>query len=217
MSSSTNRSSVGPRRARWLDAPNTAGSGCKMPPAMDRLESLLDAVKKARAPEGVETRIVGIDGPGGAGKSTLAAWLASELPAAAIVHTDDFASWDNPINWWPMLIEQALEPLASGRVARYEPTAWAGEERAAVVIEPGGTVLLEGVTATRSAFRPYLAYSIWLESDRAVRLQRGIDRDGEEARAQWERWMAAEDRYIEAEQPADHVDLVLPGDRDLWR
>lgn len=184
---------------------------------MDVLELLLRAAREARAAEGVETRIIAIDGPGGAGKTTLAAWLAAELPARAVVHTDDFASWDNPIDWGPALIDQALKPLAGGAVARYHPTAWTGGEPTRIVIEPGGTVVLEGVTAARSAFRPYLAYSIWVETDRAVRLQRGINRDGEDSRAQWQRWMNEEDDYIARERPAEHVDLVLPGDRDLWR
>jgi uridine kinase len=185
--------------------------------AMDSLHVLLGAVREARAPEGVKTRIVAIDGPGGAGKTTLAAWLAKALTATGVIHTDDFASWDNPVNWWPSLIARALEPLAAGTAARYDPTAWAGEARTEVVIEPGGTVVLEGVTAARSVFRPYLAYTIWLETDRTVRLQRGINRDGEDSRAQWERWMKEEDDYIRRERPAQHVDLVLRGDQDLWR
>lgn len=187
---------------------------------MNQLESLVTAVKDVPAPDGVKTRIIGIDGAGGAGKTTLAGRLAKELGTTAvvpIVHTDDFASWENPTNWWPALIEQALKPLASGRVARYQPTAWGEEERTAIVIEPGGTVLLEGVTAIRRAFRPYLAYTIWIETDRSLRLQRGIERDGEDSRAQWERWMQEEDQYIEAEQPAKTADLVLRGDKDLWR
>jgi uridine kinase len=182
---------------------------------MESLQSLLRAVEEARAPAGVATRVIAIDGPGGAGKSTLAAWLAGEL-GGAVIHTDDFASWDNPVDWWPELIERALAPLAAGQPAHYQSTIWAGEERAPVAIEPGGTVVLEGVTASRSAFRRYLAFSIWIETDRAVRLQRGIDRDGEDARRQWERWMEEEDRYVEAERPIDHVDVVLRGDRDLW-
>jgi uridine kinase len=184
---------------------------------MDRLQALLLGVKEASAPQGVGTRIIAIDGPGGAGKTTLAAWLAEKLGVTALIHTDDFASWDNPINWWPALIEQALKPLAAGAVACYQPTAWAGEERAPIIIEPGGTVLLEGVTAARSAFRPYLAFSIWVETDRAMRLQRGINRDGQASRAQWESWMAKEDDYISRERPAEHVDLVLRGDQNLWR
>jgi uridine kinase len=184
---------------------------------MDSLESLIQAARESRAPVGVATRLIAIDGPGGAGKTTLAARLAEELQAA-VIHTDEFASWDNPINWWPEMLERALKPLAAGESAHYQPTAWGGgEERARVVIEPGGTVVLEGVTASRRVFRPYIAYSIWIETARALRLQRGIDRDGEDARVQWERWMADEDRYIESERPYEHVDVVLRGDRDLRR
>ena len=191
--------------ALWESAPMTA----------DLLTSVLSAVQQSQAPQGVETRIVAIDGAGGAGKSTLAAWLATELDAP-VIHTDDFASWDNPIEWWPELIERALKPLAAGRSARYQPSVWARDHQSPVVIEPGGTVVLEGVTASRIAFRPYLAYSIWVETDRGVRLQRGIDRDGEAARTQWERWMEAEDRYVESERPAERANVVLRGDRDLW-
>jgi uridine kinase len=84
------------------------------------------------------------------------------------------------------------------------------------VIEPVDIVIVEGVTASREAFQPYLAYSIWIETPRELRLQRGLERDGADARAQWERWMAAEDRYIERERPARRADLVLRGDQDLW-
>jgi len=119
----------------------------------------------------------------GPGKSSLAKWLASSL-RASIIHTDDFASWNNPVNWRPDLIELALKPLAAGQPARYQPTNWGDGEKSPIVIRPGGTVLLEGVTASRRAFRPYLAYSIWIEAARELRLRRGIERDGEEARAQ---------------------------------
>jgi uridine kinase len=163
----------------------------------------------------VRTRIVAVDGPGGSGKSSLADWLARELEAQ-VVHTDDFASWENPVDWWPDLIELALEPLAAGRPARFTPTSWGDEAHEPVVIEPTGLVILEGVTASRQAFRPYLAYSIWIETPRELRLRRGVERDGEHMRAQWEQWMDGEDRYIERERPAEHADVVLRGDRDLW-
>jgi len=181
----------------------------------DALKLLVRAIRASQAPPGVTTRIVAIDGAGGAGKSSLAKWLASSL-RASIIHTDDFASWENPVNWWPELIELALKPLAAGQPARYQPTKWADETKDPIVIRPGGTVVLEGVTASRLAFRPYLAYSIWIEADRRLRLQRGIDRDGAEARAQWERWMDEEERYILAERPAEHADIVLRSDLDLW-
>jgi uridine kinase len=179
------------------------------------LRDLTEAVSSSRAPKGVATRIVAIDGQGGAGKSSLAAWLAGELDAP-IIHTDDFAGWENPVDWWPDLIANALAPLAAGRPASYVPTSWGGDEKPPVVVEPADLVILEGVTASREAFRPYLAYSIWVETPRDVRLKRGLERDGAEARAQWEEWMEGEDRYVERERPADRADCVVRGDLESW-
>jgi uridine kinase len=181
----------------------------------EKLTKVVEAIRSSRAPAGMTTRVVAVDGPGGAGKSTLAAWLAQELDAQ-IVHTDEFAGWENPVDWWPALIEQVLVPLAAGRPARYTPTSWGGPEKEAVMVEPADFVVLEGVTASREAFRPYLTYSIWIETPRELRLRRGLDRDGEDARADWDRWMAEEDAYVEREQPAKHVDCVLPGGENLW-
>ena len=163
----------------------------------------------------MRTKIVAIDGHGGAGKSSLARVMSVELDAP-IVHTDDFASWDNPIDWWPELIKKVLEPLALGNTARYVPTTWGGPQRQEVVVEPCDCVLLEGVSASREAFRPFLAYSIWVETPHAIRLRRGIQRDGESALLDWERWMGEEDAYVARERPAEHADAVIAGDADLW-
>jgi uridine kinase len=185
-------------------------------PAMaTQLRGLIQAIRSLRAPTGLKTRIVAIDGPGGAGKSSLANWLARELDAP-IIHTDDFASWENPANWWSELIERALKPLAAGKPTSYQPTSWGGKEKEPLLIEPSAFVILEGVTASRQTFRPYLAYSIWIETPRDLRVKRGLERDGEQARAQWEQWMEEEDRYIERERPAEHADRVLRGDQNLW-
>jgi uridine kinase len=157
------------------------------------------------------TRIVAVDGHGGAGKTTFASRLAELLGGIQVAHTDDFASWDNPIDWWPRCIAELLEPLSRGEVARYEASAWNGIPRPAVEIRPEPVVILEGVTASREAFRPYLALSIWIDTPRALCAQRGIERDGESMREQWERWLASEDRYIARENPLAHVDIVVPG------
>jgi uridine kinase len=176
---------------------------------------VVDAIRASRAPAGVKTRIVAVDGPGGAGKSSLADRLAHEL-AAPVVRTDDFASWENASDWWPELIEQALKPLAAGKPACYRPSSWGDEKREPVEIEPAEFVILDGVTASRDAFRSYLAYSIWIETPRELRLKRGLERDGAEALGQWEDWMDAEDRYVERERPAERADCVLRGDQALW-
>jgi len=183
----------------------------------DVLSRIIDDVRAKTPPRGMTTRIIAIDGPGGSGKTTLADRLSRELAGAPILHTDDFASWENPINWWPRVIAEALEPLARNELARFRRSEWEQKQQEQwSEVAPSEFVILEGVTASRDAFRPFLTYSIWIETPRDLRLRRGIERDGEELRAQWEEWMAEEDQYVARAKPHENVDLVLRGDKDLW-
>jgi uridine kinase len=127
------------------------------------------------------------------------------------VQTDDFASWDDPLDWWPALLAQVLEPLAAGEPASYVPSSRGGPTRESVVVEPGEFLVLEGVTASRRAFAPYLTYAIWVETPRELRLRRGLERDGGDALPLWEAWMAAEDRYVADEEPQLRADAVVDG------
>jgi hypothetical protein len=209
---------------RLLYTQEVTGSSPVPPTALEtvRLEELVrqvvEDVDSRRPPNGMRTKIIGVDGAGGSGKSTFAEHLASALGSAQIVHTDDFASWDNPIDWWPALVRDVLEPISRSRTARFTPTIWnPAEPPSPVEVAPASHLIVEGVTATREAFRPYLTYSIWIETRRDVRLNRGLLRDGEDARAQWEQWMAEEDAYMQRERPDERADLVVDGGRDLWR
>jgi uridine kinase len=149
-------------------------------------------ISKSTSPEGMQTRIVAIDGCGGAGKSSLAAKLAALLDDCPLIHTDDFASWDHPLDWYPRMITQ--------------------------VVEPCPVVLVEGVSASRVEFRPYLSFAIFVETDRELRLQRGLERDGEEALPLWQQWMAEEDEYLLRDRPKEYADVVISGNTgDLWR
>jgi len=156
-------------------------------------------------------RIVAIDGPGGAGKSTLAARVAGALDAQ-VVRTDDFASWDEPFEWWPRLIKQVLAPLSRNQPGRYQRSDWPTRRLAEwhdVPVAP--FLVLEGVSSSRQAFARYLAFRVWVETPRAERLRRGLERDGEDALDPWRVWMAREDAYVAAEHPEEHADLVASG------
>lgn len=176
----------------------------------DELAEIVDKIRVAQAPCEMTTKIVAVDGPGGAGKSYLAERLSQELGNTPIVRSDDFAGWGNPPNWWPRLVEQVLEPLSRNKVARYQRYDWDSKSLAEWHdLEPAEFLILEGVSSSREAFRPYLALSIWVETPRGERLRRGLERDGKQARDQWQEWMRQEDEYIEREHPEQRADVVI--------
>lgn len=178
------------------------------------VEEIVAAVEVARLPVGMSTRVVAIDGHGGSGKSSLAAVLSEAMTHAPIVHTDDFASWDNPIEWWPRLLDQALVPLASGEAARYQRFDWIEKRLAEWIDLPPrpAVVIVEGVSASRFEFDPYLAFRIWVETSRATCLRRGLERDGEAMRGQWSDWFAEEDAYVARDDPVGRADLIVSGE-----
>lgn len=157
--------------------------------------------------------LIGIDGCAGAGKTTLAARLSATLGGVPVIHTDDFASHDVPMEWWPRMLHDVIEPLLRGDPASYRPYDWSSRRLAdtTATIEPSNVVIIEGVGATRKAWRERLALRIWVDCPRDVRLARGIERDGEDLRDFWLDWMKAEDAYVESEHPDEHADVIVDG------
>jgi len=171
---------------------------------------LVDEIRTTPTP----VRIVGIDGCGGAGKTT----FAQRLTTAAndnwpTIHTDDFATHDEPMQWWPRMLNEVIEPLLQNQPTTFRPYDWVhrrpGEP---TTITPSDVIVIEGVGATRAAWRDRLALRIWIDTDSDLRLRRGLERDGEELAEFWREWRAAEGGYVNDEQPQQHADLVVAGD-----
>jgi uridine kinase len=157
-------------------------------------------------------RLVAIDGPGGSGKSTFAARLSVAAGDAPVVHTDDFASADNPINWWPRLLEHVIVPLASGHAAHYQRHDWPSESLAEWhTVDPARVVIIEGVSSARSEWAGYLSFVIWIETPRQIRLERAVERDGDDALDDWEDWMGKEDAHYERDPTRERSDVVIDG------
>ena len=161
----------------------------------------------------MDVKVVAVDGCGGSGKSTLSRQLAQRLGGPPIIQTDDFASWDQPIEWSQRFLDLALLPLSRGEHPRFQRYDWARRELGEwVEVDPGQLVIIEGVSSTRAAFTPYISFSIWVETSAEVRLTRGLERDGPEMLGQWRAWMAEEDRYVADDAPQLRADLVVSGE-----
>jgi glycosidase len=212
---------LGPYEAHVLDVrlvepePAPAPVAAPEPAPVGRVRTFADLAAEilTREPRLGKTRLVAIDGPGGAGKSAFARRLAKALGGAPILETDEFASWENRHQWWPRLETEALEPLAAGKAARYERSRWKPDQPVkSRTVRPGPVVLLEGVSSGREATRDRLSYLIWLEAPPERRLQRGLARDGDSARPDWELWMAEEDAFYARDPVRAQADLVVDGD-----
>ncbi|MCA1622788.1 MAG: AAA family ATPase [Acidobacteria bacterium] len=162
-------------------------------------------------PRKQETLLIGIDGCGGAGKSTLARKIKETLPDVTIVQMDDFYFKD-AFNW-QRLKRQVLEPLSKNLPAEYQRYDWQTEMLAEWhKVETGGIVIVEGCYSTRKELSDFYDYKIWVETPREIRLARGIERDGEKARWLWEEeWMPSEDLYVENDLPRERADLIIYG------
>jgi uridine kinase len=176
----------------------------------------LESILEARPARAGTTKVIGIDGHGGSGKSTLAALLSGRL-GAAVVHTDDFASWDNPKDWWPLVMERIFEPLKSGQRTLSYPRSqwWPGHKNDPVVDQlVTDALILEGVGSLRREFRQFLSVAIFVDAPREICIERGITRDAamgtkEEVLQRWNRWFDDELGYMTRDEPEGFADIVL--------
>lgn len=182
-----------------------------------KIDQLISRFKKQEH----QVFIIAIDGGGGAGKSTLARALKEKIGGnTTVVHADDFyqvaEKRNNSIggNWdLNRLEEQLLKPLSQNRKARYERYDWETDQLAeSHTVPSGGFVIVEGCYTMMKHLLPYYQFSIWVDSPQKIRLQRGIERDGEGMRSMWEDvWMPDEQAYIQEQNPAQSADLVISG------
>lgn len=161
-------------------------------------------------------RLVAIDGLAGAGKSRLARLIAEHLGGAPTVPMDDFLAWDDITTFVPRLEAQVVAPLLRGESIRYQQRDWA-HDWAGRSLGPwrevpfSPIVIFEGVSAARREISAHLSYAIWVETPPELCVQRGIERDGEGARALWEGFTPGLKRFFAEDGTRERADLVVDG------
>ena len=155
-------------------------------------------------------RLVAVDGPAGSGKTTLAAALADE--GATVLHLDDlYEGWAGlEGSLWPRLSAQVLEPLRRGVPGRYQRYDWpTGAFAEWVDVPVPGLLVLEGCGSAPRAVDPLAVLRVWVEAPAALRLERGLARDGADARENWVAWMADEAAHFARERTRERADVRL--------
>lgn len=181
--------------------------------------------------------IVGIDGLGGAGKSTLANSLKLQLQYANhhtyVLHIDDFIHpkhirYDKSkeewyccyyIQWrYDYLMEGILSPIKRGNEIDKKIELYDKENDRYIVQpihRPHGSVLLLEIFLQRKEIKSFLDFIIYVDVPQKVRLNRVLTRDGyigglEDIKCKYERrYFPAEEKYILEYAPIENADFVL--------
>jgi len=170
----------------------------------------------SRPPRCGRVRVVVIDGPAGSGKSTTAAAVAASATdlgaVVAVVHLDDlYEGWSGlEGSLWPRLSAQVLEPLRRGLPGRFQRYDWVlGEFAEWVDVPVPDLLVLEGCGSARRAVDDLAVLRVWVEAADDLRLERGLARDGVDAREHWLTWMAQEEEHFSREATRERADVRL--------
>lgn len=155
-------------------------------------------------------RLVCIDGPAGSGKTTLSAAVHSLTPAATVVHLDDLLDGWGGLGGVAERLDPLLLPLTSDRPGRYESYDWIEERFSGwIPVAPTPLLIVEGVGSGSRRHGSLCTVLVWVEVDDDLRLRRGLERDGEDVRTQWEQWMIEERVHFVDEDTRGRADVVI--------
>lgn len=159
-------------------------------------------------------RLVCVDGPAGAGKTTLAGILAART-GAPLVHMDDLYDGWAGLAAGVAQAEALLRALAAGRTGHYRRYDWhLGHYAETVTVAPSPLVVVEGVGSGAAGHADLVTVLVWVEAHWDERLRRGLTRDGAAAEPHWHRWEADQNAHFAADRTRSRADLILSTDTD---
>ncbi|RDV12914.1 hypothetical protein DXK94_00220 [Arthrobacter sp. RT-1] len=157
--------------------------------------------------------IVAVDGRSGAGKTSLVDRLLAQVPASAVVHTDDVAWHLSFFDWADELRTGVLEPLHRGEEVHYRPPGWVARERPGAIALPAGrsVVWVEGSGSSRQALTDLIDASIWVQCDNLEARRRLRARDGQEEEELHREWEEQEIPFLLQDRPWERATVIVAG------
>lgn len=174
---------------------------------------LIDAL--AEIAHGVDQPIIAIDGPAGAGKTTLASTISLALSpqmSTTVIHMDElYPGWKGALGQeltetltWLTSCHKAKKPLL------YSSFNWETAEFADPKSHPSTHLLiLEGVASAQIAIEESLATSIWLDLDPLIGYERVIKRDGEKISREMTQWLVIQEQHFAADRTKERCEFLL--------
>jgi len=176
---------------------------------MQLIAALLDLCSEKERP------VIAIDGPAGAGKTTLAheIFLAlSPKMTVSVIHMDDlYDGWNNALTSDLSAILQYLAAQhrtnSAAEIRRYNWTISSfGESE---TIAPADLLILEGVGSGDKSLQDELAALIWIDIDPEIGVMRVIARDGYQVEDEMKKWLGTQQEYFSQHSTREKADFIL--------
>lgn len=183
---------------------------------VDDFAEILAQVDRLSSRNGVN--LVTVDGPSGAGKTTLANAIAVEL-GATVVHTDQIVpGWHSLHEGVQIIARQIIHPLSGGAVARARTYDWdALALDGWLEVEPAAIVIIEGCGTASVANYELVGARIWVDApaaDRETRLRSRHDWVGYAPYR--DAWRRQEHELDQLNQPSARAHLRVASEQNSW-
>ena len=156
-------------------------------------------------------QIILIDGPAGAGKTTLALKLQTER-SCQVVHLDSvYNGWEDALT--ETLTQNLLSLINAFKAGlTYELPIYNWEQRKFVetrTIRPDNCLIIEGVGSGQSAIRDHASSLYWVEVDEEIGLARVLARDGDAIAEEMRVWKVREAEHFKKERTREFADFII--------
>ena len=176
---------------------------------MDLIAALSDLCKERNSP------IIAIDGPAGAGKTTLAheIYLALSLQMSInVFHMDDlYNGWDNALGEdLTKVLRHITDQHKENRPAKINKYNWTTASfEDSDEVAPADLLILEGVGSGDMAIQDDLAALIWIDIDPEIGVKRVIARDGAQVTDEMRKWLGTQEKYFSQHSTREKADFIL--------